>query len=147
MPAKDEIPSTLQRSPEHAQEIFEKALDSANESYGPGERAHRTAFAAVKHEYEKVGDHWEEKESSGPSDAGAAGSGSRSSGSGSSGSGSSGSRSSGKTAGGVDANASKAHLMEIAKRLDVSGRSRMNKGELVEAIGKANDRATAAARK
>ncbi|PYY53459.1 cation transport regulator ChaB [Curtobacterium sp. MCSS17_011] len=135
MPAKDEIPSTLQRSPEHAQEIFEKTLDSANESYGPGERAHRTAFAAVKHEYEKVGDHWEEKESSGPSDAGAAGSGA------------SGSRSSGKTEGGVDANASKAHLMDVAKRLDVSGRSKMTKDELVEAIGKANDRATAAARK
>jgi cation transport regulator ChaB len=145
MPAKDEIPSTLQRSPEHAQEIFSKALDSANESYGPGERARRTAFAAVKHEYEKVGDHWEEKESSGPSDSGAAGS--RSSGSRSSGSRSSSLRSSGTTAGGVDANASKAHLMDIAKRLDVSGRSRMNKGELVEAIGKANDRATAAARK
>ena len=94
MPAKDEIPSTLQRPPEHAQEIFEKTLDSANETYGPGERAHRTAFAAVKHEYEKVGDHWEEKESSGPSDSGAAGSRG------------SGSRSSGKTEGGVDANAS-----------------------------------------
>ena len=135
MPAKDEIPSTLQRSPEHAQEIFEKTLDSANETYGPGERAHRTAFAAVKHEYEKVGDHWEEKESSGPSDSGAAGSRG------------SGSRSSGKTEGGVDANASKAHLMDVAKRLDVSGRSKMTKDELVEAISKANDRATAAARK
>jgi len=135
MPAKDEIPSTLQRSPEHAQEVFEKTLDSANETYGPGERAHRTAFAAVKHEYEKVGDHWEEKESSGPSDSGAAGS--RGAGSGSS----------GKTEGGVDANASKAHLMDVAKRLDVSGRSTMTKDELVEAIGKANDRATAAARK
>lgn len=140
MPAKDEIPSTLQRSPEHAQEIFEKTLDSANETYGPGERAHRTAFAAVKHEYEKVGDHWEEKESSGPSDSGAAGS--RAAGSGSSGTGSS-----GKTEGGVDANASKAHLMDVAKRLDVNGRSKMTKDELVEAIGKANDRATAAARK
>lgn len=142
MPAKDEIPSTLQRSPEHAQEIFEKALDSANESYGPGERAHRTAFAAVKHEYEKVGDHWEEKESSGPSDSGAAGS----RGSGSSGSaGTSGSA--GKTEGGVDANASRAHLRDIAKRLDISGRSTMNKDELVDAIKKANDRSTAAARK
>lgn len=140
MPAKDEIPSTLQRSPEHAQEIFEKTLGSANETYGPGERAHRTAFAAVKHEYEKVGDHWEEKESPGPSDSGAAGS--RAAGSGSSSTGSS-----GKTEGGVDANASKAHLMDVAKRLDVNGRSTMTKDELVEAIGKANDRATAAARK
>jgi len=130
MPAKDEIPSTLQRSPKHAQEIFTKALDSANESYGPGERARRTAYSAVKHEYEKVGDHWEEKESSGPSDSGAAGS-----------------RGSGKTEGGVDANASKAHLMDVAKKLDISGRSSMKKDELVEAIKKANDRSTAAARK
>ena len=130
MPAKDEVPSTLQRSPEHAQEIFEKTLDSATETYGPGERAHRTAFAAVKHEYEKVGDHWEEKASSGPSDDGAAGT-----------------RGSGETQGGVDANATKAHLMDVAKRLDVHGRSTMDKDELVEAIKHANDRATAAARK
>jgi len=130
MPANDEIPSTLQRSPEHAQDIFAETLDSANETYGPGERAHRTAYAAVKHEYEKVGDHWEEKDSSGPSDSGAEGT-----------------RGSGETQGGVDANASKAHLMEVAKRLDVSGRSTMDKDELVQAIKRANDRATAAARR
>lgn len=130
MPAKDEIPSTLQRSPKHAQDVFAETLDSANETYGPGERAHRTAYAAVKHEYEKVGDHWEEKDSSGPSDSGAAGT-----------------RGSGETQGGVDANASKAHLMEVAKRLDVSGRSTMDKDELVQAIKRANDRATAAARR
>lgn len=129
MPAKDEIPSTLQRSPEHAQDIFAETLDSANETYGPGERAHRTAYAAVKHEYEKVGDHWEAKESSGPSDSGAAGT-----------------RGSGTTQEGVDANASKAHLLEVAKRLDVRGRSSMTKDELVEAIKRANRRATAAAR-
>jgi hypothetical protein len=46
------------------------------------------------------------------------------------------------TAGGVDAHASKRHLLEVAKRLDVSGRSRMTKDELVEAIQKANDRAS-----
>ena len=51
------------------------------------------------------------------------------------------------TAGGVDANASKKHLQEIARRLDVKGRSSMTKDQLVEAIGKANDRATAAARR
>ena len=42
------------------------------------------------------------------------------------------------TAGGVDANASKKHLMQVTRRLDVSGRSRMTKAELVEAIQKAN---------
>lgn len=129
MPAKDEIPSTLRRSPQHAQDVYAAALDSANETYGPGERAHRTAFAAVKHEYEKVGDHWEAKESAGPSDEGAAGT-----------------RGSGETQGGVDANATEEHLLEVARRLDVHGRSTMDKGELVEAIKKANDRATAAAR-
>ncbi|HET8681141.1 MAG TPA: Rho termination factor N-terminal domain-containing protein, partial [Micromonosporaceae bacterium] len=51
-----------------------------------------------------------------------------------------------KTAGGVDANATKAHLMEVAKRLEVRGRSRMTKAELVEAIQKANDRTTRKAR-
>ncbi|WIJ46830.1 ChaB family protein [Curtobacterium citreum] len=130
MPAKDEIPSTLRRSPQHAQDVYAAALDSANETYGPGERAHRTAFAAVKHEYEKVGDHWEAKGSAGPSDEGAACT-----------------RGSGETQGGVDANATKEHLLEVARRLDVHGRSTMDKGELVEAIKKANDRATAAARK
>ena len=47
-----------------------------------------------------------------------------------------------ETAGGVDANASKQHLMDVARRLDVAGRSGMNKSELVDAIQKANDRQT-----
>jgi hypothetical protein len=48
----------------------------------------------------------------------------------------------GNTAGGVDANASKKHLMEIARRLEVPGRSSMTKDELVDGIQKANDRET-----
>lgn len=130
MPASEEMPSTLERSPEHAQAIWAKAHDSAVESYGEGERAHRTAFAALKHEYEKVGDHWEKKEQSGPSDEGAAG----------------GRGSRGQTEEGVDANASKAHLLDVAKRLDIRGRSSMRKEELVEAIKKANRRETARSR-
>jgi hypothetical protein len=47
----------------------------------------------------------------------------------------------------VDANASKAHLMDLARRLDVRGRSRMSKDELVEAIAKANDRESARSRR
>jgi cation transport regulator ChaB len=132
MPARDELPSTLKRSPKKAQETWIKTHDSAVETYGEGERAHRTAFSSVKHSFEKVGDHWEPKESKGPSDEQAAG-----------GADTSGDR---RTAGGVDANASKKHLMEIAKRLDVPGRSRMTKAELVDAIGKANDRSTRKAR-
>ena len=134
MPAKEEMPSTLRRSPKKAQETWAKTHDSAVQTYGEGERAHRTAFSAVKHSYEKVGDHWEPKDHKGPSDAQAA----RSTPS---------SRRSRPTAGGVDANASKAHLMHIAKRLDVRGRSRMNKDELVEAITKANNRESARSRR
>jgi len=134
MPAKEELPSTLRRSPEKAQETWAKTHDSAVQTYGEGERAHRTAFSALKHSYEKVGDHWEPKDRRGPSDAQAA----RSAPS---------SRRSRPTAGGVDTNASKAHLMELAKRLDVRGRSRMSKDELVEAIGRANDRESARSRR
>jgi cation transport regulator ChaB len=134
MPAKKDMPSTLRRSPEKAQETWAKTHDSAVQTYGEGERAHRTAFSALKHSYEKVGDHWEPKDRKGPSDTQAA----RSAPS---------SRRSRPTAGGVDANASKAHLMDLAKRLDVRGRSRMSKDELVEAIGRANDRESARSRR
>lgn len=127
---KDELPSTLQRSDEHAQDIYGETLQSAEEQYGDGERAHRTAFAALKHSYEKVGDHWEPKDEPGPSDTGAEQSGPGDH----------------PTEGGVNANATKAHLLEVARRLDVRGRSTMTKGELVDAIKKANDRATRRAR-
>ncbi|MDQ3475346.1 MAG: ChaB family protein [Actinomycetota bacterium] len=129
---KSELPSTLQRSDAHAQQTFAKAHDSAADQYGDAERAHRVAFSALKHTHEKVGDHWEPKEGGkkGPSDKQAEG----------------GVNTSRETAGGVDANASKKHLQDVAKRLDVPGRSRMNKDELVDAIQKANNRASAKAR-
>jgi cation transport regulator ChaB len=127
---QEELPSTLQRSDEKAQRTFAKAHDAAAEQYGDEERAHRVAFAAVKHTHEKVGDHWEPKDSPGPSDEHAAG----------------GADTDAPTAGGVDANASKRHLYDLAKRLDVAGRSSMSKEELVEAIGKENDRRTRRAR-
>ncbi|MBV9729070.1 MAG: ChaB family protein [Pseudonocardiales bacterium] len=136
MPAKDELPSTLQRSPEKAQRTWSKAHDSAVETYGEGERAHRTAFAALKHTHQKVGDHWEPKDGAGPSDERAAGGVDPRTGRGPS----------GKTAGGVNANASKQELLEQARRLGVRGRSAMNKGELVDALRKASDRQTRQAR-
>jgi cation transport regulator ChaB len=129
MPGKQELPSTLERSSKKAQRTWIKAHDSAVEEYGEGERAHRTAFAALKHSFEKVGDHWEAKDEKGPSDAQAARSGRAA-------------RKGDSTSEGVDANASKAHLVDLAKQLDISGRSRMNKDELVEAIQKANRRET-----
>jgi cation transport regulator ChaB len=128
---QDEIPSTLQRSDEKAQRTFAKAHDSAQESYGDERRANQVAWAAVKHTHEKIGDHWEPKEHKGPSDAQAEG----------------GRDTDRETKGGVDANASKEHLMDVARRLDVPGRSSMNKDDLVDAIQKANDRKTAEARK
>jgi hypothetical protein len=121
----EELPATLQRSPKKAQRTFAETHDAAVEEYGEGERAHRTAFASLKRGFEKVGDHWEAKAKKGPSDEGAATPGRK-----------------GETKGGVDANASKAHLYDVAKRLDVEGRSRMSKDELVDAIQKANARET-----
>ncbi|WP_395728199.1 Rho termination factor N-terminal domain-containing protein [Nakamurella sp.] len=47
--------------------------------------------------------------------------------------------------GGVDANSTKEHLYELARRLDIEGRSTMTKDELVAALQKANDRASARA--
>jgi hypothetical protein len=125
-PIPDELPSTIQRSGDKAQRTFAKTHDSAVESYGEGERASRTAFSALKHTHEKVGDHWEPKQEYGPSDAQAEG----------------GVDTDRETAEGVDANASKQHLYDVAKRLDVDGRSTMTKDELVEAIKKANRRAS-----
>ena len=127
---KSELPSTLQRSGEKAQDTFAKAHDSALKSYEGDERAaNQVGFSALKHTHEKVGDRWEPKENKGPSDPQAEG----------------GRNTNRPTAGGVDANASKKHLYELATRLDIPGRSTMSKGELVKALQKANNRESAKA--
>jgi len=77
-----------------------------------------------------VGDHWEPKAKRGPSDQHAE----------------EGLGSSAPTAGGVDANASKEHLYKRAKELNIEGRSKMDKEELVAALQKANDAASRKAR-
>jgi len=129
MPAKKEdLPGTLQRSPRKAQRTYEEALDSAHEQYDSEQRAHRTAWSAVKHSFEKTGDHWEPKDRKGPSDEQA--------------------KQGGRaardrpraTAGGVDVEgSSKQELMERARRLGVKGRSRMTKQELGQAIARKQD--------
>lgn len=65
---KSELPSTLQKSDAKAQRTFAKAHDATVKEYGEGERAHRVAYSALKHSFEKVGDHWEPKSKKGPSD-------------------------------------------------------------------------------
>ncbi len=125
--AKDkdkDLPGTLQRSPAKARRTYRKAHDSAVETYGEGERAHRTAIAAVKHSFEKVGDHWEPKDHKGPSDPQAAKGGAEA-------------RDSDESAGGVDVNGnSKEELYQRAKKLGVAGRSKMSKEDLAEAIAR-----------
>ena len=128
---KDELPGTLKRSPGKAQRTFAKAHDSAADEYGDERRANQVAWAAVKHSFEKIGDHWEKKGKKGPSDEQAKG----------------GRNTNKQTKGGVNATASKEHLLDVAKKLDISGRTTMKKGQLVDAIQKANDKKTAAARK
>ncbi|MBE1587014.1 ChaB family protein [Nonomuraea angiospora] len=157
MPAVEELPSTIKRSPKKAQNTWIKAHDNAVKEYGEGRRAHMTAFAALKHSFEKVGDHWEPKEKKGPSDERAAmtrpgkatemaragkaavtrtakAAMSRTT------------KTAAKTAEGVNANATKEHLQKLAAKLDVAGRSKMTKQELVNAIKKANRKLTAKAR-
>ena len=115
---KEDLPGTIERSPEKAQRTYAKTLDSAHEQYGSEERAHRTAIAALKHSFEKVGDHWEPKKEKGPSDERAA-------------------TGRGETAGGVDVKGNtRDELYERAKKLDISGRSSMNKKELAQAIAR-----------
>ena len=132
MPGKEELPSTLKRSPKKAQETWIKTHDSAVETYGEGERAHRTAFAAVKHSFEKVGDHWEPKDEKGPSDPRAK---------------EGGANAKAETFGGVDVEGNtREELYRRARELSVKGASKLNKAELAREIQKANDRETRRAR-
>ncbi len=128
-----ELPSTLKKSPAKAQRTWAKTYDSAADEYGDAERAARTAYGSLKHSFEKVGDHWEPKESPGPSDE-------------QSEKGGAGESRQYASAEGTDANASKGHLEDVARRLKISGRSKMNKSQLVDAIKKANRRETARSR-
>ena len=124
---QSELPSTIQRSSAKAQRTFAKAHDQAVEQYGEGERAHRTAYAALKQTHERKGDRWVAKREKGPSDprskqpttaAKRAGR--------------------GETYGGVDAEQNtRQELYERARRLGIEGRSKMSKPELARAIAKA----------
>ena len=53
-----QLPGTLRRSSKEAQETFTEAHDSAVQTYGEGDQADRAAYSALKHRFEKRGDHW-----------------------------------------------------------------------------------------
>ena len=120
---QSELPSTLQRSSAKAQRTFAKAHDAAAEQYGDAERAHRVAYAALKHSFERKGDRWVPKKRRGPSDPRAKNPRAR--------------EDRGETYGGVDAEGNtRQELYERASKLDVRGRSRMTKRELAKAIAR-----------
>ena len=131
---KEDLPSTLKRSPKKVQDTYAETLDSAHETYDSEERAHRAAWASVKHVAEKRGDHWEPKDEYGPSDPQAAQAGRQAR------------DNPRRSYGGVDAGKSREELYEQAKEAGIEGRSNMSKAELADALRKANDRATAKAR-
>jgi ChaB len=119
------MPDTIKRSSAKAQRTWAKTHDAAVEQYGEGERAHRTAFSALKHSFERKGDRWVAKKHKGPSDPQAAKSGAAAR------------ESQSETFGGVNyRGASKQELYERAKKLGVQGRSKMDKKELARAIAR-----------
>lgn len=119
------LPSTLERSPAKAQRTYLETLENAEKEYGRGEKASRTAYAALKHSFEKVGDHWEPKKEPGPSDPRAEQSAADKR------------RDKGETFGGVDAiGNSRAELYARAKALGIPGRSTMSKEDLARAIAR-----------
>ena len=122
---RSELPDTLKRSGAKAQRTFAKAHDAAVEQYGEGERAHRTAMAALKRTHERRGDRWVAKREPGPSDPRAKKTTAQKR------------HGVGETFGGVDVEQnSKQQLYERARRLDVEGRSKMSKRELARAIAR-----------
>ena len=122
--SKSDLPGTIQRSSKKAQRTYKKTLENAHDEYDSEERAHRTAYSALKHSFEKVGDHWEPKAKKGPSDPQAKG----------------GRNTNRPTAGGVDVEGhTRKELEERAKQLGIKGRSKMDKLALGQAIARKQD--------
>lgn len=125
--SKEDLPSTVARSGAKVRRTYGAALDSAHDQYpGDEERAHQTAWSAVKQVAEKVGDHWEVKPEPGASDEGG--------------------RHGGETHGGIDTTKTKVALYDDATEAGIRGRSKMTKAELVAALERHSRRATARAR-
>lgn len=133
MPAQRDdadLPAPLKRSPAKAKRTYRETLASAEETYdGDQQAAHRVAYSALKHSFEREGDRWTEKDERGPSDPQAKRRGAAAR------------RSGGETFGGVDVEGhTKAELYERARSLDVKGRSSMSKADLGHAIQRAQQR-------
>ena len=71
--SNEDLPQPVQDNlPQHAQTIYREAYNSAWEEYADPDRrrddasreetAHRVAWAAVKHAYEKQGERWVKKD-------------------------------------------------------------------------------------
>lgn len=119
-----ELPSTLERSPKKAQDTYEKTLEHAEQTYdNDQERAHRVAWAAVKHSFERSGDHWEKKDENGPSDPRAE---------------QGGPDASAPSYGGIDVEGkTKVELLDEARREGAHVTTHMKKAEVAEALEKA----------
>ena len=131
---RDDVPSTIARSDDKAVRTYKKTLESAEDSYGEGERAHRAAYGALKHPTRRWATTGSRRSRPGrrtrsPSKRRPT-------------------RWSGrrKRRTGSTPRASKAHLVEVARKLGVTGATRKRKDELVDEIRKANARATRQAR-
>ena len=57
LPPAGELPGTLRRSSEQAQQTFTRALTRAVQASGEGDQAVRAAFAEFQRTFEKRGDH------------------------------------------------------------------------------------------
>jgi cation transport regulator ChaB len=122
---EDDLPATLERSPGKAQRTYAKALASAEKEYGDEARAHKVAFAALKHSFKKQGDRWVAKAEKGPSDPQSAKSGKAAR------------KGDTPTGGGKDVGTTKTELLKKAKKLKIKGRSKMDKSQLTKAVAKA----------
>jgi hypothetical protein len=59
---QQDIPQTIQRSDQRAQDLWKKARDQAIKRNGAGRRAARAGYEALKQEYEKKGGRWVRKD-------------------------------------------------------------------------------------
>jgi hypothetical protein len=52
------LPATIRRSCHAVQAAFTRARQDAVQAHGEGDQADRAAYAALKQNFEKRGDHW-----------------------------------------------------------------------------------------